>query len=98
MPYREIIETLPIPEDYKSALIDLGVWFSVVIVNVYDKNVVTVLWTILGIIFLIIRIVNHFFKTKRSYHEQKIAEIEHDNLKSGVIEKETIIYERKKQN
>jgi len=91
MPYKEIIESLPIPEDYKSGLIDLCLWFSVAVFNVYDKNVFTVLVTITGFVILLFRCVKVVLDTKKSYHEQEISKIEHENMKDSK-EKEPVMY------
>ena len=97
MAYREFIESLPISDYWKSGLLDLCLWFGVSILNVYDKNVFTVLISIFTFIILLLRCVKMVIDTRKSHYELGITKNEHDNLKEKDKDKETTVYKMTKQ-
>tara|TARA_R110000765_G_scaffold412543_1_gene512219 strand:- start:735 stop:1025 length:291 start_codon:yes stop_codon:yes gene_type:complete len=95
MPYREFIESLPISDYWKSGLLDLCLWFGVSVLNVYDKNVFTVVFSIFSFALLVIRLARMIIDTRKSHYELKITKHEHDNIKDK--EKDTTVYKMTKQ-
>jgi hypothetical protein len=81
MTVNEFIHSLPISEENKSVLIDISVAVGVALFNVYDKNMVTIIVSSLGVLILMFRGVTHYYNMRKAFHENEIAQHNAEVLK-----------------